>query len=323
MDELNFLPEEVMDNPNESELRKKSEKIWQVAEPVITEWKNRLTDFEAKHRTQISKSLEGIAGFFGKEAPEKSNVDLHFMAQKDSSKGGPASGLVDQMLLPGGDTDVFYWLGEATRLPNDGPKEFEEEERRVITKIIHEEIHQEFQGNNPVFLDVLNKTGGDEEIMRMRTELMKNQLEYLEPEVELTAIYLDQYANRRLQEDVPEESVPTHATIVFRVDEKRFHEITKAVMEDSGSEKWKNGGPYKKFTDGWRKIYDEETETPKPIESLIEPRHKTLDELSIYELGEKITDFSLIEKYISDGRQFDLAFMKELCQIFLDAREVR
>jgi len=112
------------------------------------------------------------------------------MAQKDTSKGGPASGLVDKMLLPGGDTDVFYWLGEATRLPNDGQKEFEEEERRVITKIIHEEIHHEFQGNNPVFLDVLNKAGGDEKIIIMRTALMKNQLGYLEPEVELTAYIL-------------------------------------------------------------------------------------------------------------------------------------
>ncbi|NCP46989.1 hypothetical protein GW844_01215 [bacterium] len=190
MDELNDPPEGMMDDPNESELRKKSEKIWQVAEPVITEWKNRLTDYEVKHRMQISKSLEGIAVFFGKVAPEKSNVDLHFMAQKDTSKGGPASGLVDKMLLPGGDTDVFYWLGEATRLPNDGQKEFEEEERRVITKIIHEEIHHEFQGNNPVFLDVLNKAGGDEKIIIMRTALMKNQLGYLEPEVELTAYIL-------------------------------------------------------------------------------------------------------------------------------------
>jgi len=78
-------------------------------------------------------------------------------------------------------------------------------------------------------------------------------------------IYLDQYANSRLQEDIPEESVPIHATIVFRVDEKRFHEITEAVMEESGSEKWKNGGPYKKLTDGWREIYDEETEASKPV----------------------------------------------------------
>ena len=63
MDELNDPPEGMMDDPNESELRKKSEKIWQVAEPVITEWKNRLTDYEVKHRMQIPKSLEGIAVF--------------------------------------------------------------------------------------------------------------------------------------------------------------------------------------------------------------------------------------------------------------------
>jgi len=39
-------------------------------------------------------------------------------------------------------------------------------------------------------LDVLNKAGGDEKIIIMRTALMKNQLGYLEPEVELTAYIL-------------------------------------------------------------------------------------------------------------------------------------
>ncbi len=304
----------------EDELGEKSEKIWVVAEPVLKDWQQRLTNFGTRHHLQISKTVEEFAGLFGKKVPEKLDVDLHFMAQKDSSKGEPASGLVDLMLLPDGGTDVFYWLGEVTRLPNDGQKELEEEERRVTVKVIHEEIHQEFQRNNPVFLDVLKEVDGDEEIIKMRVELMKNQLGYLEPEAELVAIYLEQYANCRLQEDVSNESIFNGLTVEYRVDEKRFHEITKAVIRENNTEKWKNGGPYKKLVDGWREIYGSETRNIELVGFQSGPSQKAPDELSIYELGEKIVDFSLVERYILEGKRFDLVFMKELYKIFLDIR---
>jgi hypothetical protein len=300
-------------NMEENSLRQKSEALWKEAQPVMEDWKNRLTTFEEKHRLQIRKSLEDIAHFFGKEAPEQTKVDLHYLATRDSSKGEPASGLVNTMRLTEGDTDVFYWLGGVTRLPNDGPEEIEAEDRMHTTKVIHEVIHQEFQGQNEVFKGVLEAANTDTEVLRLRKELMQNQASYLEPEAELTAIYLDQYANKLLSEVDGEGDVEGKSIIEYRIDEQRFHEIFKAVVKED--EAWMSDGPYTKARRGWGIPDVRPTQLVEGVNQGSEP--------SIYQLGEKITDFSLIEKYIQENKQLDLNFVRELYKLFLAQREIR
>lgn len=295
----------------ENNLRQKSEVVWKEAGPVMEDWENRLTSFEEKHRTQIAKSLNNIAHLFGKEAPEKTKVDLHYLATENSSKGEPASGLVNAMRLPEGDTDVFYWVGKFIRLPNDGPEQIEQEERLHTTKVIHEVIHQDFQGQNEVFKGVLEAANADEEVLQLRKELMQNQASYLEPEAELTAIYLDQYANKLLQEEsVGGVTSKDESMIEYRIDEKRFHEVFKAVVKED--ESWESDGPYTAARRGWG-VAD-----VRPVQDVQEAG--LVSEPSIYKLGEKITDFSLIERYTLENKQLDLNFVKELYKTFLDQR---
>lgn len=320
MDERGNFEQDQMSG-EELILEDNSEEVWKKAEPILIDWKDRLSEYEEKHRLQIQKVVLDIAKFFGKEAPNKTNVDIHFLAQKNSSKGEPASGLVNQMRLPGGDSDVFYWLGEAIRMPKDGPKEYEEEVRRETTKVIHEIVHQEFQGDNPVFKNSLEQANSDEDVLARRQDLMGNQANYLEPEAEMTAIYFERFAKKILQSEEVESPVLDKPMIVYRVDKKRFKEIFKAVVKENESEKWKNGGPYKKLVDGWRKVYEED-EISKPVKFLTESEQKRPEELSIYELGETITDFSLIEGYIQENRQLDLNFIKELYNLFLKQRGI-
>lgn len=297
----------------ENNLRQRSEVVWKEAKPVMDDWENRLTSYEEKHRTQIGKSLDNIAHLFGKEAPEKTKVDLHYLAREDSSKGEPASGLVNAMRLPEGDTDVFYWIGKFSRLPNDGPEQIEEEERLHTTKVIHEVIHQDFQGENEVFKRVLEEANNDQEILQMRKELMQNQADYLEPEAEIIAIYLEQYASKLLKEESVEGDIATdEPTIEYRIDEKRFHEIFKAVVKED--ESWKADGPYTAARRGWG-VPDVREQPPKNIKEVSIPSEPT-----IYKLGEKITDFSLIEKYTLENKQLDLNFIKELYKIYLAQR---
>jgi len=305
----------------ESENEKKEKMVWGEAEPVLNDWESRLTSYEEKHRVQISKSLENIAHFFGNNVPEKTNVDLHYLAQKDNSKGEPASGLVESNLLSKKDTDVIYWLGEVTRLPNDGPEQIEEEERRQTTKVIHEMIHQDFQGENEIFKSVLDKANNDAEIVEMRGELMSDQASYLEPEAELTAIYLEQYADNKLKEEVSSNEISTSQKIIeYRVDRNRFQEIYMAVVRADGEEKWKDGGPYRKTHDGWENLYTRSGENTISAASEFKNEPQPPHGLSIYELGAKIRDFSLIEKYVAEGKQLDIVFMRELYKIFLAQR---
>lgn len=306
-------------NLKEKDKIDKADKVWEVAEPVMRDWQERLTLFEERHRVQIKRILGDISNFFGVPTPECINVDIHYMDQVNSSKGEPVSGLVSTLALPQGDSDVFYWLGRVTRLPNDGQQEIEEEERRQTTKIIHEEIHEKLQGENQIFKSVLEEANNDSQVVEMRNNLMKNQLGYLEPEAELTAIYLEHYANSLLQQDDGEGVNTMNSVIDYRVDKDRFRQISGAVLKENDSEKWRNGGPYARLVAGWRKYYDEEETVradpagkPAPVEK---------GDLSIYELGEKITDFSLIESYIAENRKLDLAFVKSLYKIFLQVRE--
>lgn len=301
-------------NMKESELHQKSEAVWKEAKPVMEDWKNRLTIFEEKHRPQIKKSLDNIAHFFGKEPSEKTKVDLHYLAKEYTSKGEPASGLVNTMRLPEGDTDVFFWVSKFPRLPGDGPEQMEKEEREHTTKIIHEVIHQDFQGQNEVFKSVLEAANADKDVALSRKELMQNQVDYLEPEAELTAIYLEHYADKLLKEESHESNMPNQkSAIEYRVDEKRFHEIFKAVVKED--EAWKSDGPYTATRQGWG-IPDVREQIPQDIQE-----SSSSHELSIYELGDKITDFSLIERYIQENKQLDLDFVKELYKIFLAQRK--
>lgn len=270
---VNFEQEQMSND--ELILEKNSEEVWKKAEPILIDWKNRLSEYEEKHRFQIQKAVLDIAKFFGREVPSKTNVDIHFIAQKDSSKGEPASGLINQLRLPGGDSDVFYWLGEITRMPKDGPKEYEEEVRRETAKIIHEIVHQEFQGDNPVYINSLEQANSDKDVLAWRKDLMGNQASYLEPEAEMVAIYFEQYAKKILKSEEVEWPSLDKPVIEYRVDKKRFVEVFIAVVKENESEKWKNGGPYKKLADGWRKIYEKD-EVLRLEEFTTEPKKRDL-----------------------------------------------
>ncbi|MFZ3069135.1 MAG: hypothetical protein WA052_02345 [Microgenomates group bacterium] len=308
----------------EAENERREKMVWREAEPVLNDWEGRLASYEEKHRTQISKSLGIMAHLFGKNTPEKINVDLHYLARRDSSKGEPVSNLVDNNLLAKNDTDVIYWLGKVTRLSSDGPEQIEEEERRQTAKIIHEMIHQDFQSENSVFKDVLNESNNNPEIIELRKELMSGQANYLEPEAELTAIYLEQYADKILKEETSNDGTSTSQQIIdYRLDNDRFQEIFNAVIEADDAEKWKDGGPYRSTHDGWKGLYTEKNENIVSTAPEASNQPRPPHELSIYELGTKITDFSLIEKYVIEGKQMDLLFVKELYKLFLAQKNTR
>lgn len=295
------------------DLQKRSEVVWVEAKPVMENWRNRLSSYEEKHRHQIARSLNDIERIFGKETSKKTKVDLHYLSKKDSSKGEPASGLVSTMRLPEGNADVFYWIGESTRL-NDEPKEIEELERMHTTKVIHEVIHQDFQRENEIYDSVLEIANADQEILKLRKDLMYNQASYLEPELELIAIYLERYTEKILREKRGEEETVGGSPIIeYRIDEKRFQEIFVAVARED--ESWKEDGPYTAVRRGWG-IPDtrpSQNDQGKGVKLVIEP--------SIYQLGGGLDDFSLIEKYLNEKIQLDVAFIKELYILFLAQRE--
>jgi len=302
----------------------KSDVVWKEAEPVLTDWKDRLMSYEEKHRSQISRSLDIMAHLFGINAPEKINVDLHYLARRDSLKGEPVSNLADDELLRKNDTDVIYWLGKVTRLSGDGPEQIEEEERIRTVKVIHEMIHQHFQGENLIFKEVLDESSNDSEIIGLKNELMPSQASYLEPEAELTAIYLEQYVNKILNEELTNSEVPTNLrTVEYRVRKDRFKEIYKAVEKADSAETWKDGGPYRSTHDGWEGLYARKKENIVSTASENSNQPRPPHELSLYELGDRISDFSLIEMYVKDGKQLDVFFVKELYRLFIAQKNTR
>lgn len=299
----------------ESEIDRIERKNWAEAETVLNDWKERLNKYEKENRETISRTINEFADFFGEKRPEKIEVDLHFFPGVNRSKGEPASGLSGAGLIDKGDTDVFYWVGKFTESSTPIVDEKNADNRQQISKVVHEVIHENFQKD--LFEKILNEANQDEEIVTLRARLMEDQLDYLEPEAELTAIYLEGYINSKLGIVGGSETNELGENIInFRADQKRFGEILRAVIKADDSPKWVKGGPYRALRDGWgmpRNIGE-----VSPGDSTSE--NKPISVKSLYKLGEEITDFSLIEKYIQEGRQFDLEFVKELYKIFIEVK---
>ncbi len=279
--------------------------VWQEAKPVMDEWKVRLEAYQQKHQDSIKNLTSTFTAFFNRPSPETINVDLHYHPRKDSLKGEPARGLASTMRIPEGDSDIFYWVGKVTRLPTDGPVQLDEEEQRATTQVLHETIHQELQRD--YFDAILAQANQDEEIIAMRKELMAGQASYLEPEAEMTAIHLEYYAKAQLAKAQPQTITSETALINYRVDEKRFGEIFKAVVETDNE--WKQDGPYTALRRGWG--------LPDVVRESSAPDHNHTDGPSIYKLGSEIKDFSLIERYIHENHPFDKDFLKELYLLYL------
>lgn len=292
----------------ESQIVAKSKENWEKSKPILEDWKTRLEGYQTRHDSQIRSLISEFSTLFGRPAPTEINVDLHFKPVENSTKGEPARGLAEAMRLPESDSDVFYWLGEFKRLPNDGPEQIEAEERMITTKIIHEDIHHDLQREH--FQKVVATANSDPEIATMRQELMAGQANYLEPEAEMIAIYLEHYADHRLKEVPPETEVPSQPPIHYRLKETRFHEIFKAVVMEDYS--WKQDGPYTSLRRGWG--------LPDILRESSAPSHENTIGPSIYGLGEKITDFSLFERYNQEGKTLDLDFIKGLYRLFLEQK---
>jgi len=273
--------------------------IWKESKDNLEDWKERLGRYEERHRGTISELLRKTAYFFDEKVSIVSIVDLCDYPGKDRAKGEPSTGLVSQKRIEKNDTDVFYWLGRETVLPNSNNRDAEESKRRQTTKIIHEIIHQNFQ--KELFKDVLRLASMDKEVEEMRRLLRSDQANYLEPEAEMTAIYIDRYANKILQNDSEEKETLDNAVIEYRVEEERFVEIFRAVVIEDLS--WKNEGPYTSLRQGWG--------IPATKDETENTGQKSTG-LNLYQIGDKIDDFSLIQHYFEEQRRLDLNYIKEL-----------
>lgn len=278
----------------------KSQEIWHKAEPILMNWQKNLSLYESRHRGILTHLLNDFSRLFDSGSPTKIIVDLHFHPFPGSHKGEPANGLVSTRRITKNDTDIFYWLSEM-------PDSQSEETLGVITvKIIHEAIHQFFQSES-LFKELVDHCNVDKEIEALRKEFLIAQPSYLnEPEAEITAIYLEGYLKQHLQNtsSIQKES---SQLIEYRVNELRFNKIFKAVIEENDS--WKGESPYSKLVSGWLN---------NATNSTVSPSSSTIKIVSIYELGGRIIDFSLFEKYRSEGKTIDIAFIKRLYKLFLE-----
>ena len=279
---------------------KDSVHIWLKAKPILEDWQKRLSKYQLEHQQVIRRLVSSYSVFFRCPNPQKILVDLHFHPYLDRQKGEPASGLTSTGRIQ--QENAIYWLGQVS---HSSP----ELEMMTTSKILHEEIHQDFQ--RELFDKVLAEANRNNKIKVQRDDLMADQAGYLEPESEMTATYLEHYANKRLAS--PQEAKTTvsrESLISYRLEMRRFSQIFKAVVDEDRV--WKQDGPYTALRRGWG--------LPDMSRQSQVQSHDTLPSLNLYQLGAKITDFSLFELYHAKNQPLDLNFIKELYSLFLEQK---
>lgn len=290
-----FLDEITMsENIN---LEEKAKQRYKEVEINLNIWQEVLSQEQENKKESISLFLKNCQTLFATKRPEKIEVLLHDHPVENMHKGEPAVGRAAPV-------DIIYWVSAT--------KEKSQMASSILEKVLHESVHQNFQ-TGEYFVNLIEDVREGHLVDSKRQELMEGQPDYLDsPEAEMTAIYLENYYRINISNRSSQSGESQPSFINFVVDQNKFIEVYKNIVDDDLQRG--KPGPGTKLRRGWG-IKD------PLVWNNGQTDHHDMSGSSLFQIGEKVRDFGLLEEYIRENKAIDINFINRLYDLFLDSKK--
>jgi hypothetical protein len=332
------LSEGTQGKEHEITFEELKEQAWELSEPTLLSWKERLEDFTEKHVGVIEQNIGELAALYGKnraDIPSTIVTGLHYYPMIDMDQGqiakqnttmdkqDPANHFAGADRIHGDIGHVLYWVSETSETDQTPQDRIDRRTADLVAKVLHESQHAFLHDED--FRDLVVHSENDPRIVPIQQRLASTQDDFIAADVEATAelitTYLDSYSAKQFRDARPEDQLGDKDTpIDFTVDKENCGNVLEAIIK-TDVDYWKQDGPYSFIRKGWEQKIGT---LPDGFQSVAEDEaHGQAEEnrkqeqseiprtTSVYEIGKRL-DMGLIKEYLETGKKIDIDFIARL-----------